>query len=187
MGRIRSEPPLVLPIFAAFSGSEALLDSVPALLAGEIGPLALVGTRFAFTQTSYYERSMGAGLVKQFFAGAEAMPADRLPALKIRANEIEESVRASGSHDVERPLNLDPGYVDAGKLVLASTKDHAHRLYLGSGIYGEVTLHYRDKTWTPWPWTYPDYRLESTHRFLDAARAHFRAHFRALPDDAKIS
>jgi hypothetical protein len=69
-------------------------------------------------------------------------------------------------------LNLDPGYLTAAKLVLASTKDHAHRLYLGQGIYGEVTLSYRQGHWQHREWTYPDYR-----------RADFQDFFLRLRDD----
>jgi len=57
------------------------------------------------------------------------------------------------------------------KFVLATTKDHSHRIYLGQGIYAEVTLTYRDRDWRPWPWTYPDYRSEAYHRILHDIRA----------------
>ncbi len=59
-----------------------------------------------------------------------------------------------------RRVNLDPGYVSAAKLVLASTKDHIHRIYLKDGIYAETTLRMEKKTFRPWQWTYPDYRTE---------------------------
>lgn len=58
----------------------------------------------------------------------------------------------------KRRVNIDPGYLDSSKLVLASRKDYAHRIYLNKGVYGEVTLFYRQKTFTPWECTYPDYR-----------------------------
>jgi hypothetical protein len=60
--------------------------------------------------------------------------------------------------DDRRTVNLDPGYLCAGKLVLATTKNQQHRLYLGQGIYGEVALRFRAGAWQPWEWTYPDYR-----------------------------
>ena len=63
-----------------------------------------------------------------------------------------------------RRINLDPGYVSASKMVLASTKDHAHRIYLGKGIFAEITLRYYQKTFQPWEWTYPDYR---TQEYID--------------------
>ena len=63
-----------------------------------------------------------------------------------------------------RRVNLDPGYVSLSKMVLATTKDYSHRIYLGQGIYAEVTLHYRHGAFHPWEWTYPDY---ASQRYLD--------------------
>ena len=59
---------------------------------------------------------------------------------------------------ISRIINIDPGYLDLSKLILASTKDYKHRIYLTKGIYAEVTLFYQDKTFCPWEWTYPDYK-----------------------------
>jgi hypothetical protein len=70
----------------------------------------------------------------------------------------------------QRPLNLDPGYITLAKLVLASTKDFAHRLYLGRGIYAEITLHFRSGAWQPTQWTYPDYRRPDFQRFFVECR-----------------
>jgi hypothetical protein len=76
-----------------------------------------------------------------------------------------------------RPLNLDPGYLTEAKLVLASTKDRDHRVYLDRGIYAEVTLHYqRGRGWQPRPWTYPDYRSEPYLQFFTRCRQYLRKH-----------
>jgi hypothetical protein len=73
-----------------------------------------------------------------------------------------------------RPLNLDPGYLTPAKLVLASTKDHAHRIYLSRGIYAEVTLFYKDRHWQPREWTFPDYRRADYQEFFSQCRAYLR-------------
>ncbi|MBO7722915.1 MAG: DUF4416 family protein, partial [Thermoguttaceae bacterium] len=70
----------------------------------------------------------------------------------------------------ERPLNLDPGYIDLGKFVLASTKDHGHRIYLRDGIFAEITLSYSQKRWQALPWTYADYKNEANQVFLTDCR-----------------
>jgi hypothetical protein len=70
--------------------------------------------------------------------------------------------------------------VDLAKLVLASTKDHGHRVYLGQGIYAEVTLQYRGGRFQPWPWTYPDYASEEYCRLFGEIRALYHAQLRAL-------
>jgi hypothetical protein len=113
---------------------------------------------------------MGQGLKKQFFAFERLVDPERLASVKRRTNEWEAEYAALGSHSEPRPLNLDPGYITSAKLVLASTKDHAHRLYLGEGIYAELTLSYRKRAWQPLEWTYPDYRRDDYQRFFSASR-----------------
>lgn len=173
MGQVRSGPHDALLCVAAFSRFPELLDRVPTLLEA-FGPVALVSPRFAFTETDYYAGSMGIDLEKQLFAFRDLVPADRLADIKLRTNAMEERIAAERTYDVARPLNLDPGLLDAGKLVLASTKDHAHRVYIGRGIFAEVTLHFRNHDWRPWPWTYPDYLRAETLGFLHEARRYFR-------------
>ena len=90
----------------------------------------------------------------------------RLADIKRQTNAWEAEYAALGLHPEPRPLNLDPGYITLAKLVLASTKDHAHRIYLGDGIYAEVTLAYRDRRWQPLEWTYPDYRRDDYQQFF---------------------
>lgn len=166
---------------AAFSRYHSLLDQLPGLLARDFSPVVLVSERFAFEETAYYRRTMGDGLYKQLFACRDPIFADALPTLKRRAIALENTVAKTGHHEVPRPLNLDPGFLDLGKVVLASTKDHAHRLYLGQGIFGEVTLHYerRARQWLPHPWTYPDYRRDDVRQFFLQLREHFRGESRS--------
>jgi len=67
-------------------------------------------------------------------------------------------------------MNLDPGYLTMAKIVLASTKDFSHRIYLERGIYGEVTLYYKENTFNALPWTYPDYQSAAAKDFLSKVR-----------------
>jgi len=75
-------------------------------------------------------------------------------------------------------VNVDPGYVSLGKLVLASTKDHAHRLYLDRGVYGEVMLTYQQGCFRPWPWTYPDYASDGYCAMFGEIRECYKAQLR---------
>ncbi|MHB1423610.1 MAG: DUF4416 family protein, partial [Gemmataceae bacterium] len=77
-----------------------------------------------------------------------------------------------------RPLNVDPGLLELGKFLLATTKDQAHRVYLRDGIFAEVTLRYHAGAFEPWPWTYADYRLACVHEFLQQAREYYRQRLR---------
>lgn len=134
------------------------------------GPLLEKSAAFAFDETSYYEAAMGTHLQKQLWAFEQLISQDELPKFKHEANQWEDLYAKHTEHEVPRPLNLDPGYVTLGKLVLASTKNHSHRVYLAEGIFAEVTLHFRFGKWEPWPWTYQDYRRPEVHEFLSRCR-----------------
>jgi hypothetical protein len=123
---------------------------------------------------------MGASLKKQFFAFERLIRPEQISGVKLETNELERlAVNYAGqlatpsAQIVQRPLNLDPGYLHSGKWVLATTKDQAHRLYLGDGIYGEVTLRFERGEFVPWPWTYPNYRRDDYRAFFKAARTEY--------------
>jgi hypothetical protein len=113
-------------------------------------------------------------LLKQFVVPAQTIDPGRLSAIKQLTNDWEAEYAAGAGHPESRPLNLDPGYLTLAKLVLASTKDHAHRIYLADGIYSEVTLSYRGKAWQPFDWTYPDYRRADFQQFFTECRGLLR-------------
>ena len=137
------------------------------------GPIALASDAFDFTETDYYAATMGTDLKKQFLAFERLIDPAMLADIKRQTNEWEVEYAALGRHAEPRPLNLDPGYITPAKLVLASTKDHAHRIYLRDGIYAEVTLAYRQRQWQPLEWTYPDYRRDDYQRFFTRCREWF--------------
>ena len=125
-------------------------------------------------ETDYYRETMGDDLKKQFLAFKQWIDPGDVADIKRTTNNWEAEYAALGMHPDSRPLNLDPGYITPAKLVLASTKDHAHRVYLKHGIYAEVTLQYRDKTWQALPWTYPDYRRADYQAFFSECREQLR-------------
>ena len=81
---------------------------------------------------------------------------------------------------VKRPANLDPGYIEQAKVVLASTKNFYHRIYLGGGIFGEVTMHFKNNTYQFFPWTYPDYKSKDYQDFFLRVRQIFRSQLRGM-------
>lgn len=169
MGAIQP-PNSSLLILAASSRYPAALDWARDLVAGPFGSVTLTSPPFDFTETNYYAATMGPDLKKQFFACGQFIDPGELAAIKRRTNDWEAEYAAHAVHPEPRPLNLDPGYITAAKLVLASTKDHAHRIYLGQGIYAEVTLSYRGGRWQPFEWTYPDYRRDDYQAFFTECR-----------------
>jgi hypothetical protein len=169
MGEIH-QPAQVLLIVAVVSRRDSGLEWAQNRCAAEFGPLALSSERFEFTETDYYAPTMGTGLKKQFLAFEQLMEPEKIAAIKCQTNCWETEYAALGGHSESRPLNLDPGYITPAKLVLASTKDHAHRIYLQGGIYAEVTLTYRRRRWQPMEWTYPDYRRDDFQQFFTKCR-----------------
>ncbi len=169
MGQI-STPAAALLIVAVTSRHESAFSWSLSRAAAAWGSSALESPRFLFTETDYYHATMGSDLRKQFFALETLIDPARLPAIKRQTNTWEAAYAAEAGRAEPRPLNLDPGYLTLGKLVLASTKDHAHRIYLSDGIYAEITLYYKDKRWWHRDWTYPDYRREDYQHFFSGCR-----------------
>jgi hypothetical protein len=159
----------VLLIVGMLSRFPALLDRARGALAEEFGPVRRDLGPLPFTFSDYYEPEMGPGLLRVFLAFERPIRPDRLADVKLRTNALEAEF-AGPEWPVPRPINLDPGYLELAKLVLATTKDHAHRLYLRDGIYAEITLSYHDGAFRPMPWTYPDYRSEEYRAFFEALR-----------------
>lgn len=173
MGEITGAAPVML-LLAAFSRHGEALDWARHRAAQAWGPVSLASERFLFDETDYYQSTMGSGLRKCFWAFERPFDPARLPAIKIEANRWELEYAKCSGHAEPRPLNLDPGYLTPAKLVLASTKDHAHRIYLSDGIYAEVTLYYKDRRWQHRDWTFPDYRRADYQQFFAECRALLR-------------
>lgn len=173
MGDIR-EHRRVLLLVAAFSGAPDALAWARDQVTATWGPLALESELFAFRETQYYAATMGGGLWKQFWALRELIDPATLPARKLLTNDWELECARHVPATVPRPLNLDPGYLTEAKLVLASTKDRDHRIYLDRGIFAENTLYFHAGRWCSRPWTYPDYQRSDYHRFLMCCRDYYR-------------
>ena len=173
MGEIHVKQPVLL-ILPAFAAEESTLLWAKNKASEHFGQIALESETFRFDRfTDYYAPSMGAKLLKRIWAFEKLIDPGELAAIKVATNQFEREFAINVSPRLEgtaRPLNLDPGYIDLGKLVLASTKDHAHRIYLQQGIFAELTLIYTKKHWQPLPWTYPDYQSKEYHEFFDQCR-----------------
>ena len=157
-------------ILAVFSRFPEALDWARDRAVREWGPIAMESELFRFEETDYYEASMGAGLVKQFWLFERPYDQSHTVDTKLMTNDWEEEYQRIARTGVERPLNLDPGYMTSAKLVLSSTKNFTHRIYLDRGIFAELTLYYQKNAWHPHVFTFPDYRREDYHAFFDKCR-----------------
>ncbi len=169
-------------------GDVDLLRRTRQLLVRRYGPVDLESEIWPFDQTDYYAAECGPDLKRWFLSFERPIRPDMLAEIKHETNAVEaELADACLDPLIPRPVNIDPGYVDLGKLVLATTKDRAHRICLGMGIYAEVTLYFSQGVWQMWPWTYPDYRKPEYHAFFTRVRERLRAqrHAPADPDPAR--
>ena len=167
------EPKPVKLFVALLACDEGLFPSVEVELRALFGPIDLASRIAPWSVTYYYESEMGSGLFRRFLSFDPLISPDALSEIKHKTQSIEENYRRGGGEDRGRGVNIDPGYLDAGKVVLASTKSAAHRIYLRSGIYGEVTLLYYDGSFHSFTYTYPDYVWPEATAFLAASRSRY--------------
>lgn len=167
---IAEEPEAVNLICAVLAAREPWLAAARERLERTFGPIDLESDVWPFDFTEYYAEEMGHPLLRRIYSFQDLVRPENLVAAKHTNNRLEKELARELDGAPARPVNLDPGYVSLGKLVLATTKDHAHRLYLGSGIYGEVTLNWHGGDFEPHDWTYPDYRTEHYREFFRQVR-----------------
>ena len=145
---------------------ELRLQTVIAELERAIGPLDFVSEKLDFDYTGYYSEEMGEGLQRVFVSFSEPDDPAILADMKIKSAAVENLFSERGS----RKVNLDPGYIEPSKVVLASTKNFYHRIYLKNGIYAEITLSWKERRYRFFEWTFPDFRSEEYMKILKGIR-----------------
>lgn len=176
MGQIRVHSPVKLIAAITIAG----LERWPAIqkeLEEIFSPLDKCLDWYNFVHTRYYQPEMGGNLKKRMISFTELILPEGLPDIKLCTNQIEEKY----AHHGKRTVNIDPGYLCASKLVLATTKDYDHRVYLGRGIFADVHLRFRKKHFQPNEWTYPDYREVFVTRFFEEVRQNYLEQLASLP------
>lgn len=134
-------------------------------------------THIKFDFTDYYNKQMGTPLYRCFISFKELVDPSRLAEIKIFTNEIEIKIKkemftekSDATFSPHRIINLDPGLLNPSRLILASTKNYSHRIYLQSGIYAELELLFTKNNVITLPWTYPDYKTPEYQNFFIKAR-----------------
>ena len=173
MGTIMLPQP-VKGIIGVLTTESCLLPTVYAELTHRLGPIDFTSELMPFTSTTYYEAEMGPNIQRQFISFERLIDAGTLAEMKLFTNAVEQTFAIKEPEGAVRRVNLDAGYLCLAKLVLASTKDHAHRIYLCDGIYAEITLRFYRKTFRPWEWSYPDYRLPTYIAIFNDIREIYR-------------
>jgi hypothetical protein len=156
MGKTKEPHPAKLFMSLMTSEDEVLEQGLENLRLA-FGEIDFISPRFPFHFTDYYAKEMGTDLFRHFITFERLIPMASLPDVKRDTNRLEEQL---ASADRKRRINIDPGYLCLGHVVLGTTKAYTHRPYLREGIYADLTLVYRDKSFQPLEWTYPDYRQQ---------------------------
>lgn len=146
-----------------------LLKSVFEALTEHYGSIDFIGAQIPFHYTDYYTKEMGAPLARRFIFFTELIRPESLPDIKIFTNDVENSFSVHG----KRAVNIDPGYISQAHLILATCKGYTHRPYLRNGIYADLTLMYREKSFHSLPWTYPDYSEKPVIEMFNRIRSKY--------------
>lgn len=164
---LRGPEHVKLVVSILFSAPEAESQSLETLERG-FGPIDLVSRRFCFEHTDYYYAEMGPGLFRRMVSFRELVHPGNLVGIKLRTQLLEDMFRDEKGN---RRVNLDPGFLGHAQLVLATHKSYSHRIYLDKGVFAELTLIFRQGSFRPLAWTYPDYASEPLLEWIHRARA----------------
>lgn len=146
-------------------------DSIREKLVDSFGPISYISPSMPFTFTDYYNPEMGEGIERFFISFSRLISPDALADAKIITNAIELDEAVDG----KRKINLDPGLISEASVILATTKNRAHRIAIGHNLYAEVTLIYQNHGFVLFPWTYADYRSDDVQTILIKMRKDYLA------------
>lgn len=169
MGTAESPQPVKL-ICGILASDLRCLQAAQEALQRLYGRADFISAVWPFTQTDYYRQQTGPSIVRNFLAFETLIEPGRLAPIKHQTNALEQRLAEELQAPYPRPVNLDPGYLEPAKLVLASTKNFSHRIYIGQNIYAEVTLMYHKGAWRSFDFTFPDFRLPTYHDFFNQVR-----------------
>ncbi len=167
-----SQPKAAKPaklIIGFFLNNKHLCEPVIDSLVQRYDQVDVISEWIPFDQTTYYEPEMGHMLHRRMLAFKNLIHQSQLAQIKLETNKIETEFGASN----KRTVNIDPGYLLLERLVLATGKNFSHRIYIGKGIYADLTLIYRRGRFESLPWTFPDYAGDQIQQFLQRVRAKY--------------
>ena len=177
----------VTPFVTMLAAEPAFFEAAEASLEKLFGPIELRSPLYPFHMTEYYSETMGENLKRCFFSFHNFADPSALPDWKLASNALEERLAPilSPSGTPARPINIDPGYVTGAKLVLGTTKDFAHRIYMRDGIFAEITMSFRRGVWLSHQFTFPDFKSGTYNAFLRRMRDNHLHKSRTTPKDVQ--
>ena len=168
---------LIIGILAA---DEIVLNTAVKEVISKFGSADFLSDIWPFTMTDYYKHETGDNILKQFVSIESLIHPGKLAKIKHRTNRIEKRLAKKTRQPLPRPVNIDPGIIEPSKLILATTKNFAHRVYIGRKMYAEVTLMYSKGTWQDLPYTFADYKQQCYQNFLSKVRTKLVEQLRSL-------
>ena len=163
-------------VIGLFMKDKGLMRPVVEGLTQKFGPVDVVGPWFPFDLTDYYEPEMGKPLFRRVLAFERLIEQKDLVNIKIETNHLEQQHLQNRN----RLVNIDPGYLLPERFVLATAKNYTHRIYIGKGIYADLTLIYSNGSFQALPWTYPDYKQKNMLTVLQRIRNKYLVDLKTL-------
>jgi hypothetical protein len=165
-----NDPKPVKLIVGILAANHNCLHTAADSLSDKFGKLDLSSEVWPFNQTDYYKEQTGPRILRQFVSIKRLINPGLLAKIKHQTNKLEQKLAKKLTLPLSRPVNLDPGIIEPSKLVLATTKNYSHRIYIGKNMYAEVTLIFDKGSWRVQSYTYPDYRQQCYFDFFDKVR-----------------
>jgi hypothetical protein len=170
----KPEKPLPVKLLAGvLTGRLELLEPAALALTEAFGPIDYRSRPVPFDVTNYYEAEMGPNIQRVFFSFENLILPDQLPSVKLKTDAIEERFAENG----KRKVNIDPGYMDYHKVVLASNKYGSQKVYLSEGVWADITLHYTKGRFLPHDWSFPDFKKGLYEPFFLEIRTRYKNGF----------
>lgn len=165
-----NEPNPVKLIVGILAANNQCLHAATEALTDKFGTADLTSEVWPFDKTDYYMEQTGPRILRQFISIERLIDPGKLATIKHQTNKMERKLAKALRIPLPRPANLDPGVIEPSKLVLATTKNYSHRIYIGKKMFAEVTLIFDKGRWQPLDYTYPDYRQQCYFDFFEKVR-----------------
>ena len=167
MGELHDFEKEKLIIGVIYSDVEVYCDAIKMLI-DKFGPIDAESERFSFSSefSTYYDGELGGEGQRVILSFRDNVDASEQAEIKTFTNSIEAKFSVAGN----RKINLDPGFINHGRLMLATTKNAGFRIPLSKGIYTELTLFWARGGWQKLPWTYRDYQSPKVQKFITEVR-----------------
>ncbi|HUU15829.1 MAG TPA: DUF4416 family protein [Sedimentisphaerales bacterium] len=164
------EPNPVKLIVGILAANYQCLHTAADALNDKFGKVDFTSEVWPFDKTDYYRDQTGPHILRQFVSIKQLIDPGKLAKVKHQTNKLEQKLAKTLALPLPRPVNLDPGIIEPSKLVLATTKNYSHRIYIGKKMYAEVTLIFDKGRWQPQAYTYPDYKQQCYFDFFEIVR-----------------